>query len=335
MLKNDKNETLEKEETLIQTATDEQEEKDITIINYQNLEKIKKVGRRVKKVSKKAKKSADKALDVTKENTAAMIKTFQNSSDETKRKPFSLSLAIFKGGYVYNPVLTQVLGVCPIVMLATTFSNSISLTVIVTIMLIACEAITSKCLKKVPRWVRVSMYTVISAAVVVPICNMLMNADQLSTAFSIYLPLVSVNGMLVIRCEKFACKTSVKNSIFDAIATGVGFGFVALIVGTVREIFVNGSIFGFTFANLQQLPSASMAFITLVLLGFFSALHKYSIMKYFPNETTDTFDLAQVFEKVSFSDSGMQTKKPTGVSRSIKKNPEVINTETEKQEVQV
>lgn len=272
-----------------------------------------KKSREHKKESKKiefndVKKSIRDFNIKTKEKIKETKKTFINSSDKTKRKKFNLSLAIFKGGYVHNPVLTQILGVCPIVMLATSVLNSINLTVIVTLMLVACEVITSQFLKRVPRWVRVSLYAIIATVVVTPVYMLMMNMQTLSMAFSIYLPLLSVNGLIVIKCEKFACKTSVKNSFFDAIATGVGFGAVAVIVGALREIFVNGSIFNISFASIDQLPSSTMPFITLVLLGFLSAAHKYSIMKHFPNETTDTFELNQVFEKVSFSEDGIETK---------------------------
>ncbi|MFI3142129.1 MAG: Rnf-Nqr domain containing protein [Clostridia bacterium] len=266
-----------------------------------------------------AKKSIGDFSIKTKKKMKETKKTFINSSDKTKRSKFNLPLAIFKGGYVHNPVLTQILGVCPIVMLATSVLNSINVTVIVTLMLVVCEVITSQFLKRVPRWVRVSLYAIIATIVVTPVYILMVNMQTLSMAFSIYLPLLSVNGLIVIKCEKFACKTSVKNSFYDAIATGVGFGAVALVIGALREIFVNGSIFNISFASLDQLPSSTMPFITLVLLGFLSAAHKYSVMKHFPNETTDTFELNQVFEKVSYSENGIETKKKN-TSKKMKEN---------------
>ncbi len=67
-------------------------------------------------------------------------------------------------------------------------------------------------------------------------------------------------------------------------------------IGTIRELAAYGTFFGYSFANFEQFPSNSMAFLTLALLGLLAALHKWSIMRYFKNEVTDTFTTEKAFE---------------------------------------
>ena len=46
--------------------------------------------------------------------------------NKNNSQKLSFSLAVFKGSFIHNPVLTQVLGVCPIVAAATTLKNAVN-----------------------------------------------------------------------------------------------------------------------------------------------------------------------------------------------------------------
>ena len=84
-----------------------------------------------------------------------------------KRNSSSLKVrtAVFKGGFIYNPVLTQIIGICPIVIAATTIKNALFISAFLFILLLINESLTSLLLKSTPRWVRLCFYTVISAFV--------------------------------------------------------------------------------------------------------------------------------------------------------------------------
>ena len=72
------------------------------------------------------------------------------------------------GGYIRNPVLVQVIGICPIAAAATSLMNSLLLSLVFTFSLILSEVIASALLKKFSRWVRMGVYALIGVAAVFP-----------------------------------------------------------------------------------------------------------------------------------------------------------------------
>lgn len=232
-----------------------------------------------------------------------------------QRSPkLKLRTALFKGSFIHNPVLTQIIGICPIVAAATTLRNALVIFLSVTVILIINESFASMFLKSTPRYVRLCFYALISALSVAfgDIVFSSVNPEA-ETGIGIYLYLLSANALTVIRCEKFACKTTVRNSIFDALASGIGYGIVAVIVGTVREFINYGVLFS---EGAERFSVVNSPFFALVILGFLSALHRYIVIKYYPNEIADTFFMNEVWEKISIKDPGLSKKKKKASSLS-------------------
>lgn len=222
----------------------------------------------------------------------------------SKSNRLKLSTALFKGGYVHNPLLTQLSGLCPIIMAATSIKNSLCLSAVFMLLLVVNEVVASAFLKNIARWVRVCLYTVMSALV---LALVLSKINQESTAaLGVYLPLLCVNAIIVIRCEKFSIRTNVLNSVYDAVANSIAFLAVAFVVGLIRQLISSGSLFGLQtpFKN----PNIAMPFAGLAVLGFLAAIHKWSIMKFYPDELVDTFSLKGAFEKPVLSDPGLNSK---------------------------
>lgn len=233
-----------------------------------------------------------------------------------KARHLKFSTALFKGGYIHNPLLTQLSGLCPIIMAATTVKNALYLSAVFALLLTVNEILASAFFKNISRWVRVCIYTVISALTLCLILSRL-NPDTVS-ALGVYLPLLCVNAITVIRCEKFAIRTGVINSVFDAAATSIGFAAVAVTVGLIRQIIASGSIFSLQtpFKN----PGIIMPFAGLAVLGFLAAFHKWTVMKFYPNELVDTFSLADAFEKPVLTDPGLNTKKEREHKKQFKED---------------
>ena len=82
---------------------------------------------------------------------------------------------------------------------------------------------------------------------------MLMHAYAISLyeSLGIYIPLIVVNCIILGRAESYASKNGPLLSIFDGIGIGLGFTFGLVIIGIVRELIGNGTVFG-----LQVMPSA-------------------------------------------------------------------------------
>ena len=78
---------------------------------------------------------------------------------------------------------------------------------------------------------------------------MLMQArlPTLYAALGIYIPLIVVNCIILGRAEAFASKNTVGQSFLDAVGMGIGFTWALTLLGSIREILGNGSIFGWQF----------------------------------------------------------------------------------------
>lgn len=232
-----------------------------------------------------------------------------------QRSPkLKLRTALFKGSFIHNPVLTQIIGICPIVAAATDVRKSLVIFLSMTVILLINESFTSLFLKDTPRYMRLCFYTLISALCVgfgEVIFSMVKTDFQ--TGIGIYLYLLSANALTVIRCEKFACKTTVRNSLFDALASGIGYGIVAVIVGAVREFINYGSLFS---EGTERFSFVNSPFFALIILGFLAAIHRHIVIKFYPNEISDTFFMNEVWEKPSLKDPGLSKKKENASSLS-------------------
>ena len=220
----------------------------------------------------------------------------------------SLKTALFKGAFIHNPVLTQIIGICPIVAISDSFKNGLVIALSMTALLIINESFTSLLLKNTPRWIRLCFYTLISALailLIVPLSSLFF--EETEKGLGIYLYLLCANALTVIRCEKFSTKTNVRNSVVDAFACGIGYGFIALTVGAVRELLNYGTLFSDTAA--ERFPVVNTPFFALLILGFLSAIHRFIVLKFYPAELADTFFMNKIWEKPVLKDPGISLKK--------------------------
>lgn len=238
---------------------------------------------------------------------------------DKKKKRLSLKTALFKGAYVHNTVLTCLAGICPIAAVCVSAKNALWLSLIFSFVLIMCEVSASLFLKRFSRWVRVCLYALVSsAALILPMFAM---DDKTVSSFGVYLPLLCVSGVIVIRCEKFAVRTSVYNSFIDSVASSVGFSGVAIIVGIVRELISTGKILGID-TSAPTIPAIAMPFGGFLILGFATAVHKWSVIKFHPNEIVDTFNMSGAEEKPVFKDPGLGAKKAREYTKKLSEEKE-------------
>ena len=238
------------------------------------------------------------------------------------KRRLSFKTALFKGAYVHNTVLTTLTGLCPVAAVCTSIKNALWLSLIFTVILVLCEVAAGVLLKRLDRWLRVGLYALISSvALLIP---MLFMDEKTSAALGVYLPLLCVSGVIVIRCEKFAVKTSGYNSFIDALAGGVGFSAVALLTGLLRELMGAGKVLGLD-TGFPVIPSVTMPFFGFLLIGFIAALHKWSLRTFFPEELTDTFGMSKACDKPVLKDPGLKT----GKMKAVKKSAEAEGSEVE------
>lgn len=180
---------------------------------------------------------------------------------------------LVKGALIFNPVLIQLVGLCPVVAASTTLAGSVALSVALCIELTVTCVIASALFRKIPRWVRVPLYLIIGLMLICPVLWYIETQTliNLSLGMKIYIPLVAINSVTAVHCEQFAVKNSVKLAFFDAAAVSIGASAVMILVGAIREIFGSGSLAGVKLDLPVVFKGMAMPFGCLILLGFMAA----------------------------------------------------------------
>lgn len=147
-----------------------------------------------------------------------------------------------------NPTFVMLLGMCPTLGVTTSAINGLGMGLATMFVLMLSNIAISSVKKIIPDIIRIPAFIVIIASFVTML-EMIMQAylPALYSALGIYIPLIVVNCIILGRAEAFASKNSIFQSLLDAIGMGIGFTMALTILGSLREILGNGSIFGFSF----------------------------------------------------------------------------------------
>lgn len=149
----------------------------------------------------------------------------------------------FRGIWQENPVLIQMLGLCPALAVTNSVANALVMGIATFFVLTGSSFLVSLVKKLVPNEVRISTYILIIATFVT-VADMTLEAlvPDIHKALGAFVALIVVNCMILGRQEAFASKNPIGRSLLDAFGTGIGFLIAMLMMGTVREILGNGTI---------------------------------------------------------------------------------------------
>lgn len=197
---------------------------------------------------------------------------------------------------IRNPLLLEAIGLCPVVAIATTLKSALFLAIVTAAELIVCEIIASRFLKNVRRYWRVAIYFFIGTTIVFPIMYIVTRfVPSISLEFGVFLPLMAVNSLLALHCERVAVKRNVRDSFLDAVSVALSYGAVTVVAGFLREFLGSGSIGGKALDLPVTFPVMLMPFGGLLILGFAAALLKYYIYKKYPQSSPDrAFNMSEV-----------------------------------------
>lgn len=148
------------------------------------------------------------------------------------------------GLWKHNSALVQLLGLCPLLAVTSTATNALGLGLATTLVLTCTNSAISASRRWAPADIRIPIYVMIIAAVVSCV-QMLINAYAygLYQSLGIFIPLIVTNCIVVGRAEAVASKSSVPLSALDGFAIGIGATSVMVLLGSLREIIGNGTIF--------------------------------------------------------------------------------------------
>lgn len=154
-----------------------------------------------------------------------------------------------------NPIFVMLLGMCPTLGVSTSAVNGLGMGLATMFVLMMSNVAISSVKNLIPDIIRIPSFIVIIASFVT-VLEMLMQAylPGLYAALGIYIPLIVVNCIILGRAEAFASKNSIWQSLLDAVGMGIGFTWALTLLGTVREILGNGSVFGWSFVAEDAHP---------------------------------------------------------------------------------
>lgn len=167
-------------------------------------------------------------------------------------KKRSLTYEFSKGLVRENPVLRLLLGTCPTLAVTTSTKNGIGMGLAATFVLVGSNLIVSLLRKSIPDKVRIPAFITVIAGFV-SIVQMLMQAylPELNKSLGIFIPLITVNCIILARAEMFASKNAVLPSVVDGLGMGVGFTAALFLMGSIREILGNGTFLDIPLPALQ------------------------------------------------------------------------------------
>ena len=143
-----------------------------------------------------------------------------------------------------NPALVQLLGLCPLLAVTGTTVNAMGLGLATTLVLLGSNISVSLIRNFVPETVRLPAFVMIIASLVT-CAELLMQAYtyELYEILGIFIPLIVTNCAILGRADAFASKNSILPSALDGFMMGVGFTIVLIILGTLRELIGQGTLF--------------------------------------------------------------------------------------------
>ncbi len=185
------------------------------------------------------------------------------------------SIAYFVNGlWNENATFRQMLGMCPTLAVTVQLQPALTMGLATTFVLVCSNVVISMMRNLLQGHLRILMFTLTIAAFVT-IADLLLQAyvPAMSEKLGPYVPLIIVNCLIIGRAEACASSKGVVTSFADGLGMGLGFTFSLCVLGTIREVVADGTIWGqqimpngYVNWNVMKLPAG--AFLTLgILLG--------------------------------------------------------------------
>ena len=162
----------------------------------------------------------------------------------TRTKPSRLS-HLTTGIIRENPTLILMIGLCPTLATTTSARDALGMSVAASFVLILSNVAISLVRKFVQPSIRIPIFIIIISTFVT-IIDYALQAWQpsLYRALGVFVPLIVVNCIILGRAEAFAYGHGVFDSFLDGLGNSLGLTLLLLVMGSVREFFAAGTIFG-------------------------------------------------------------------------------------------
>lgn len=156
----------------------------------------------------------------------------------------NLKQILADGTWRQNTGLVVLLGLCPLLAVTNTVINGLALGLATMLTLMVSNLSVSMMRGLLKPEIRIPAFVLIIASVVTVI-ELLMQAFfyDLFRVLGIFIPLIVTNCAIIGRAEAFASRNSPLPSLLDGFATGLGFCITLALLGALRELTGQGTLF--------------------------------------------------------------------------------------------
>ena len=146
-----------------------------------------------------------------------------------------------------NPVTLQILGICSALAVTTSLLTALVMSAALTAVVTLSNGTISLIRNHVPPAIRlIVQITIIASLVIVADEFLKAYAFDTSKRLSVFVGLIITNCIVLARAESFAMRNSPMASVMDGLGNGLGYSLVLILVGSVRELFGEGALLGYT-----------------------------------------------------------------------------------------
>ncbi|WP_295880653.1 electron transport complex subunit E [uncultured Thiohalocapsa sp.] len=143
-----------------------------------------------------------------------------------------------------NQALVAMLGLCPLLATTTTATNGLGMGLATTTVLVLSNATISLIRNLVRPEVRLPVFVLVIASFVTAV-ELTMQAAfyELYLVLGLFIPLIVTNCAIIGRAEAYASKARLDKAVVDGLAMGIGFSLVLMVLGGIRELLGQGTLF--------------------------------------------------------------------------------------------
>jgi Na+-transporting NADH:ubiquinone oxidoreductase subunit D len=144
-----------------------------------------------------------------------------------------------------NPITVQVLGICSALAITVKVQNAVVMSLSVLAVVVVGNMVISALRNLIPGRIRIIAQLVIAAGLVT-LVDIVLKAYvyDVSKQVGVYVGLIITNCILMGRYEAFAMGNKVWPSALDGLGNSLGYAWILVVVGVVRELTGSGSIMG-------------------------------------------------------------------------------------------
>lgn len=146
-----------------------------------------------------------------------------------------------------NPITLRVLGLCSALAVTSELLPALIMSAAVVAVLVFANVTVSLLRHAMPRSIRLIIEVTLIATAVIVVDELLKTfVPDVSAVLSVFVGLIITNCIVLARVESFAMRNGVRASLLDGLGNGLGYTWILIVIGAIRELWGSGSLLGYT-----------------------------------------------------------------------------------------